>query len=163
MKSKLLIILLTGIYSSISFADGDNSVIFKEWYNSKKPGVSSVKLQQYNEICGDCHFPYQAGLLPAVSWQKIMLNTEKHFGKPLDLSSVNLRIMTRYLLDNSAGHVNDEISYNILQSMKYDPLIIRVTKSPYFVKTHSPLDYKENTKDIGQCVNCHQSAAQGVY
>lgn len=158
IKSKLLIILLTAIYSSLSFADGDSSKIFKDWYNNKS-GVSSVKFQQYNEICGNCHFPYQPGLLPAVSWQQIMSNTENHFGKPLNLSSVELRTMTRYLLDNSAGHVNDEISNNILQSLKYDPLIIRITETPYFINTHSP----SVNKDIGQCDNCHQDAIQGLY
>ena len=163
IKSKLLIILLTAIYSSLSFADGDSSKIFKDWYNNKKSGVSSVKFQQYNEICGSCHFPYQPGLLPAVSWQQIMSNTENHFGKPLNLSSVELGTMTRYLLDNSAGHVNDEISNNILQSLKYDPLIIRITETPYFLNTHSPSDYKDKTKDIGQCDNCHQDAIQGLY
>lgn len=163
IKPKIIIILLIGIYTSISFADGDSSKIFKGWYNSKTPGVTSVKLQQYNKICGSCHFSYQPGLLPAVSWQKIMSNTENHFGKSLNLSSVELRTMTRYLLDNSAGHVNDEISYNILQTFKYDPLIIRITNTPYFVNTHNPLDYEDKKLDIGQCDSCHQNATQGIY
>ena len=67
--------------------------------------------------------------------------------------------MTRYLLDNSAGRVNDEISNNILQSLKYDPLNIRITETPYFVNTHS----SSVNKDIGQCDNCHQDAIQGLY
>ena len=71
--------------------------------------------------------------------------------------------MTRYLLDNSAGHVNDEASNNILQSFKYNPPIIRITKTPYFKKTHSQLDNVETIKNIGQCDHCHQKAAQGVF
>lgn len=160
IKPKYLIILITGIYSSVSFADGDSSKIFMDWNNSNKPGVSYVKFQQYNDICGSCHFPYQPGLLPAVSWQEIMLNTDNHFGKNLNLSPVEQRTMTRYLLDNSAGHVNDEISFNILQSLKYDPLIIRITETPYFIDTHISLG---NIKGIGQCDNCHKNASQGVY
>jgi hypothetical protein len=161
--SKLSIILLISIYSSISCADGDGSKIFKTWYGSERPGVSAVKFQQYTEICGSCHFPYQPGLLPAVSWKKVMSNMDNHFGESLNLSSIESRTITRYLLDNSAGHVNDEISLNILQSLKYDSIVMRVTKTPYFVKTHSQLNDTDKIKDIGQCNSCHKDAAQGVY
>lgn len=161
--SKLLIILSISIYSILTYADEDGERIFKDWYQSQKPGVSVVKFQQYNEICGSCHFPYQPGLLPAVSWHKIMSNTDGHFGTVLKLTAVESRTMTRYLLDNSAGHVNDEVSYNILRSFTYNPVVIRITKTPYFVSKHGQLDYKENIKDIAQCDNCHQGAAQGKY
>lgn len=161
--SKLLIILSISIYSSLSYADGDGGKILKDWYQSKNPGVSAVKFQQYNEICGSCHFPYQPGLLPAVSWEKIMSNKDNHFGITLKLTTVESRTMTRYLLDNSAGHVNDEVSSNMLRSLKYNPVVIRITKTPYFVNKHSQLDHKDNTKDIRQCDNCHQGAAQGEY
>ncbi|MCW9014666.1 MAG: diheme cytochrome c [Gammaproteobacteria bacterium] len=161
--SKSLIILSIITNSTLTYADGDGGKIFKDWFQSKSPGVSAVKFQQYNEICGSCHFPYQPGLLPAVSWEKIMSNTDNHFGITLKLSAVESRTMTRYLLDNSAGHVNDEVSYNILRSLKFDPIVIQITKTPYFVNKHSQLDYKDNTKNIGQCDNCHQGAIQGRY
>ena len=163
IKSNIVITLLIGVYSSISFADRGDSSLFDDWDKSRKPGVSSVKFQQYNEICGSCHFSYQPGLLPGVSWQKIMSGTENHFGKSLKLSPVERRTMTRYLLDNSAGHVNDEVSNNILQTLKYNPLIIRITNTPYFVSTHKSLNYADNKQNIGQCDNCHQNATQGEY
>jgi hypothetical protein len=160
--SSKLITLLLSIYSAISYADGDGGKIFEDWYKSKKPGVSAVKFQQYNEICGSCHFPYQPGLLPAVSWEKIMSDTDNHYAKKLKLSSVELNTMTRYLLDNSAGRVNDEISNNILHTLKYEPVVIRITKIPYIVNKHSQLD-EEKMKGLGQCDSCHQGAAQGKY
>lgn len=83
--SSILIILLISIYSAISYADGDGGEIFQDWYKSKSPGVSAVKFQQYNEICGSCRFPYQPGLLPAVSWEKIMSDADNHYGKKLKL------------------------------------------------------------------------------
>ena len=161
--SSKLIILLLSIYSAISFADGDRGKIFEDWSKSKSPSVSAVKFQQYNEICGSCHFPYQPGLLPAVSWEKIMSDADNHYGKKLKLSSVELNTMTRYLLDNSAGRVNDEISNNILQTLKYEPVVIRITKTPYIVNNHSQLDDEEKMKKFGQCDSCHQGAAQGKY
>lgn len=160
---KPFMILSIVIFSSLLLADGGIGKIFKDWYENKKAGVSSVQFQQYNDICGSCHFPYQPGLLPAVSWEKLMSNIDNHFGKNVELSPVDKRTMTRYLLDNSAGHGNDEISYNILQSLKYEPLIIRITNTPYFVETHKSLDYKDKKLDIGECDSCHQNATQGMY
>lgn len=161
--SSKLIILLLSIYSAISFANGDRGKIFGDWSKSKGPSVSAVKFQQYNEICGSCHFPYQPGLLPAVSWEKIMSDVDNHYGKKLKLSSVELNTMTRYLLDNSAGRVNDEISNNILQTLKYEPVVIRITKIPYIVNNHSQLVDEEKMKKFGQCDSCHQGAVQGKY
>lgn len=168
MRSKLiafniLLILSINAFSTISYADGNEGRIFKGWFESKNPGVSPVKFQQYNEICGSCHFPYQPGLLPAVSWQKIMSNTEKHFGAAIKLSPVEARTINRYLLDNSAGHVNDEVSYNILHSLKYDPIVMRITKTPYFIKVHNQLNGDDKVKNIGECNSCHKDAAQGKY
>jgi len=161
--SSNLIILLLSIYSAISFADSARGKIFEDWFKSKSPSVSAVKFEQYNEICGSCHFPYQPGLLPALSWEKIMSDTDNHFGKKLKLSSVELMTMTRYLLDNSAGRVNDELSNNILQTLKYDPVVIRITQIPYIVNKHSQLDDEEKMKKFGQCDSCHLGVAQGKY
>lgn len=92
-----------------------------------------------------------------------MSDADNHYAKKLKLSSVELNTMTRYLLDNSAGRVNDDVSNNILQSLKYEPVVIRITKTPYFVKKHSQLDDEEKMKGLGQCNSCHQGAAQGEY
>jgi hypothetical protein len=159
--SKLIIVLL-GFCSLIVFADSDGNNLFKSWYGGKKTGVSVVKFQPYNEVCGSCHFAYQPGLLPSVSWEKLMSDTNMHFGKDLKLSAVALRTMTRYLLDNSAGRVNDEISDNILKTLKYDPVVIQVTATPYFIDRHKHLDEKSR-EDLVQCDHCHQGAAQGKF
>lgn len=142
------------------YADGDESVIFKNWFDNKSSGVSTVQFQQYTDICGRCHFPYQAGLLPGISWEKLMMNSNDHFGQPLNLTEVEIRTMMRYLLDNSAGHINDEISSQILKTLDYNPIPIRITKTPFFIKKHNNL---ENNKNIVQCDNCHKDAMIGSY
>lgn len=162
INSKLLI-LLPSIYSAISYAGGGGGGIFLDWYKTKSPSVSTVKFQQYNEICGSCHFPYQPGLLPAVSWKKIMSDVDNHYGNKLTLSPVEFNTMTRYLIDNSAGRVNDEISNNILQTLKHEPVVTRITKIPYIVNKHIQLDDEVKKKHFGQCDSCHQKAAQGKY
>lgn len=92
-----------------------------------------------------------------------MSDADNHYGKRLKLSSVELNTMTRYLLDNSAGRVNDDVSNNILQALKFEPVVIRITKTPYFIKKHSQLDDEVKKKNFGQCDSCHQKAAQGKY
>lgn len=166
--SKLLLILTMTAFSLTVYADGDEAGIFKLWIESKNAGVSTVKFQQYNDLCGSCHFAYQPGLLPALSWENIMNQLDNHFGQTITMTNVETRTMRRYLLDNSAGHVNDDISHKILQSLKYNPIPVRITKTPYFMYKHEPLNNKENsttanTQTIGQCDNCHQDANQGDY
>lgn len=160
---KLILFLLTTTFSFSVYADGDEEGIFKRWLESKNAGISAVKFQQYNDLCGSCHFPYQPGLLPGVSWEKIMTNLDSHFGLSVKMTAVETRTMMRYLLDNSAGHVNDDISDKILQTLKYNPIPVRITQTPFFVDKHNQFENKLKHQNIGQCDRCHQDAQQGLY
>ncbi|MCW8929190.1 MAG: diheme cytochrome c [Gammaproteobacteria bacterium] len=165
MKNKLVItqvimILSIFIFSVNAYSDDDESGVFKRWIENRNTGVSEVKFKQYDELCGSCHFSYQPGLLPGHSWEKIMSDPENHYGLKLNMRDVEVRTMRRYLLDNSAGHVNDEISHNILRTLKFSHIPIRITQTPYFLKKHG--SYKNN-QNIGQCHLCHQDAQQGQY
>ena len=160
---KLILILLTAAFSFSVSADGDEEGIFKRWFETKNAGISEVKFQQYNDLCGSCHFPYQPGLLPGISWEKMMNNLDNHFGQTVKMTGVETRTMRRYLLDTSAGHVNDEISNQILQSLKYNPIPVRITQTPFFAGKHHQFENKLKLKDMGQCDRCHQDAQQGFY
>lgn len=157
--SKQIIALSIIIFTLHASADGDEAGIFKRWIETKNIGISSVKFEQYNELCGSCHFSYQPGLLPSVSWEKIMTDLTHHFGQSVNLTETETRTMRRYVLDNSAGHVNDEISHQILHSLKYDPIPVRITTTPFFIDKHK----EESSKNIGECAHCHQDAEQGLY
>ncbi|MCK5648769.1 MAG: cytochrome C [Gammaproteobacteria bacterium] len=161
--SKLIMLLSMTIFSLNSYADGGEDKIFKRWFESKNNGISAVKFEQYNDLCGTCHFSFQPGLLPGLSWEKVMNNLDNHFGQTLKMTDVEARTMRRYLLDNSAGHVNDEISNQILQSLKYNPVPVRITKTPFFVYKHDRLQKKGSIHNIGQCDSCHEDARQGYY
>ena len=78
---KLMIASSLLVLSFSSQAYDDDGQLFDRWYNSSKSGVSAVQFQQYNEVCGRCHFPYQPGLLPSRSWEQIMMKTDEHFGQ----------------------------------------------------------------------------------
>ena len=158
--SKLIVILFISIFSLNVSADGDEEGIFLRWLEGKNNGVSAVKFEQYNKLCGSCHFAYQPGLLPAISWEKIMNNLNSHFRHSVKMTDVEIRTMRRYLLDNSAGHVNDKVSNQILQSLKYNPVPLRITKTPFFIYKHNQ---NKNIENMGQCDSCHQDAQQGDY
>ncbi len=160
--SKLIMILSMTITFNVS-ADGNEEGIFKRWFESNNSGISSVKFEQYNMLCGSCHFPYQAGLMPAISWEKMMSNLDDHFGQPVKMTDIEIRTMRRYLLDNSAGHVNDEISNKILQSFNYNSVSLRITKTPFFIDKHNPDHNKVNRNNMGECDSCHQDAQHGDY
>ena len=161
--SKLIMTLSIITVMLNASADGDEDGIFKRWFESKNSGISSVKFEQYNELCGSCHFPYQAGLMPGISWEKMMNNLDDHFGQPVKMTDVEIRSMRRYLLNNSAGHVNDEISNQILKSLKYNPVPLRITKTLFFIDKHNQDHKKLNRKNMGQCDSCHQDARHGSY
>jgi len=114
-----ILILIFSLFFSNSYADDNEQELFARWFKHKNDGVSAVKFEQYNELCGSCHFSYQPGLLPGVSWEKIMQNLAAHFAQAVIMDDVQTRTMRRYLLNNSAGHVNDKISAQILKSFNY--------------------------------------------
>ncbi len=163
IMSKLIMMLFIFTFSTNAYTDGNEDGVFKRWIENRNSGISEVKFKQYDELCGSCHFSYQPGLLPGNSWEKIMSDINNHFGQTLHMTDVEIRTMRRYLLDNSAGHVNDEISNNILRTLKYNPIPIRITQTPYLIEKHRSLNKKERIRRIGQCNACHQDALQGMY
>ena len=56
--------------------------------------VAPVNNQLYIKECGSCHFPYQAGLLPANAWNKMMANLENHFNSDASLSPENFQTIS---------------------------------------------------------------------
>ncbi|MDH3353730.1 MAG: diheme cytochrome c [Chromatiales bacterium] len=160
---KLSLFLFISVFPFTSYADGDAEKILSKWSDNEKNGVPPVELRQYSTICGNCHFPYQPGLLPPLSWEMTISNFDKHFGKVLHISTLNRKIISNYLLDNAAGRVNNELSNKILQTLSYDPVVIRITDTPYFMKRHHDVDNRDNIKLMGQCDQCHKDAIQGKY
>jgi len=123
--------------------------------------LPSSQNQTYLKFCGSCHFAYQPGLLPKVSWEKIM--SEGHFGA-LD-EQIRKQIMD-YLKANSAESNTSEISRKILASVGTNKPT-KITDIPYIRKKHdeiSPDVFKRKT--IGSrsnCIACHTKAKEGNY
>lgn len=39
----------------------------RSWFDRTTHGIDTVESELYEKECGSCHFPYQPGLLPAVT------------------------------------------------------------------------------------------------
>lgn len=120
----------------------------------------------YKQECSSCHFLYLPGLLPARSWQKVMNETDKHFGENLALDEKTRADIQSFLTANSAEKANTEWAGKILSSSG-SGTPARITEVPYIVKEHRKI--KEEVfkrKSIGSrsnCGACHQQGTQGIF
>ena len=67
-------------------------------------------LPAYQQECGSCHVAYPASLLPASSWQRIMLGLDQHYGSDASLDADTTRQIGAWLQQHAAKqrpHVAD--------------------------------------------------------
>jgi hypothetical protein len=65
-----------------ALGDDDLGMQFlRSWFDRTTHGIDTVESELYVKECGGCHFPYQPGLLSAVSWERIMGGLGDHFGE----------------------------------------------------------------------------------
>jgi hypothetical protein len=136
--------------------------------DSKGPGVAPVNNSLYAEECSACHFAYQPGLMPARSWQQLMVNLEDHFGDNAELETEDQKALTDYLVKNAAEFSNHKRSVKIMRSLSGDQTLIRITEIPYIVHKHDELSSKmvagnPQVKSLSYCEKCHTRADTGSY
>ena len=142
--------------------------LFADSYSSGKTDVAPVNNQLYIKECGSCHFPYQPGLLPSNSWNKIMANLDKHFGVDASLSSEDFQTLSKYLNDNSAEkNLNYKRSNKIVSSIGNGQIPDSISTTPYMVKKHreirKDLITQPEVKGLFNCIACHTTADKGLY
>ena len=144
-----------------------NSLLASDNYNTKTD-VAPVNNQLYIKECGSCHFPYQAGLLPANAWNKMMTNLENHFNSDASLNEADLQTLTKYLNDNSAEkNMQYKRSNKIVSSLAKNQIPDSISTTPYMIKKHE--DIKKNlisqneVKGLFNCIACHKTADKGIY
>ena len=64
-------LLLLAVLATGAFADG---------HRARLPANAT-----YRDECGSCHVAYPPGLLPAVSWQRLMSDLPRHYGTDASL------------------------------------------------------------------------------
>ena len=142
--------------------------LFAESYSSGRTDVAPVNNQLYIKECGSCHFPYQPGLLPANSWNKMMVNLDKHFGTDATLTDEDFVTLSKYLNDNSAEkNMQYKRSNRIVSSLLPGQVADSISTTPYMIKKHKDirkdLITQPDVKGLFNCMACHTTADKGIY
>lgn len=119
-----------------------------------------------NEECSACHMAYQAGFLPARSWQKITRNLDDHFGKNASLDEPSRKAIETYLKANAADAEGRDPSW--LNSIPASVVPMRITRLSWFRGFHDNQTMRKarNNAAIGtisNCAACHREAVQGYF
>jgi hypothetical protein len=128
--------------------------------------VLAAESPVYRELCGACHFALQPGLLPARSWQRLLVGTDDHFGQALGLEPAQLGELETYLTANAAERTPGELARDILESVgSSTPL--RVTEVPAIRHEHRRIDPSVYRRPAvagrANCPACHPNATAGRY
>ena len=137
-------------------------------YKHRTNDVAAVTNPVYKEECGSCHMAYPPGLLPARSWDKLMLELEDHFGDNAELDAETHRSITRHLLTNSADKSEYRRSKKFSRSISSNDVPVRISEIPYFKHEHDEIPahfVTANAKvnSFSQCDACHAKAEQGSF
>lgn len=160
-------LILSGVVmGSSTFADERGEREERRERGEKSSQYAAAENAAYKQECSSCHFLYLPELLPARSWQKVMNETDKHFGENLALDEKTRAEIQSFLTANSAEKANTEWAGKIVKSVGSETPT-RITEVPYIVKEHRKI--KEEVfkrKSIGSrsnCGACHQQGAQGNF
>ena len=137
---------------------------------SRTKEVKPVTDKHYQEECGECHFAYQPGLLPARSWDKL-LNAEAmrdHFGDNAEMDIDALKAIHDYAVENAADKSFYKRSRKIAAATVDGPAPLRITELKYIQRKHHELPDKmvkgnRSVKSLSYCDKCHTQADDGVY
>ncbi|MDH5395465.1 MAG: diheme cytochrome c [Gammaproteobacteria bacterium] len=165
-----LLALILGLTAKLALSDDDHDGQERKWSDLFKPtsGVAPVLNKKYVTECSSCHMAYPAGLLPARSWEKIMLTLDSHFGENAELDPQSLSELTKYLVDNSADKSGYRRSKKIMRSLTEKDVPLRITETPYIMRKHDEIPQKlikANPKvaSLSNCIACHRNAENGSF
>ncbi len=166
IMKRLLLLLIGAIWwSQLILADHDS-----EQCRFGKPDIRPNDNALFSEICGDCHFAYQPGLLPSRSWKRLLSPDalKNHFDEEIELSDTERNAVTRYLVEYSADHSRYKRSRKIKGSIPQHETPIRITATRYIKRKHREIPIrliKDNDKveSLSNCDVCHKEAGNGIY
>ena len=111
----------------------------------------------YQQECAACHLAYPPGLLPSVSWQRIMTGLDQHYGTDASLEPAQVQEISRWL-NAHAG------TYKRVNEV---PPEDRITRSAWFERKHRKVEAAvwtlPSVKSAAQCAACHTGAEQGRF
>jgi mono/diheme cytochrome c family protein len=114
-------------------------------------------LPRYQQECGSCHVAYPPGLLPALSWQRLVGGLSHHFGADASVEAAVAAELDAWLTEHAAK----------LPFAGGPPPEDRITRSPWFVREHREVPAKAWKRAAisgpGNCAACHRDAARGRF
>ena len=148
--------------------DHNERRLFSRWIGSDSMTYSGQDAQLYAEECGSCHFPFQAGLLPAESWRTLMNGLEDHFDENAELSTETQQRISTFLTAHAADRTDGEISSKVIWSTRGKPAPLRITQTAFFRHEHDEIPasfLKQQSQELSfvNCDSCHTRAAEGSY
>ncbi|MBI5137954.1 MAG: diheme cytochrome c [Nitrospirae bacterium] len=138
---------------------------------SRLPGgtdVAPATDARYLSECGDCHFAYQPGLLPARGWDRIMATLDDHFGDNAELDPEARTAITEYLIQNAADTSHLRRPAQIVRSIPARDTPLRISEVPYIKDAHKDIPARLVTgnakvESASHCDACHVQADKGYY
>jgi Dihaem cytochrome c len=144
----------------------------------EKGGFAPASNETYRKECGDCHFLYLPGMLPARSWQALMAKSNSHFGESLLLAPDVAREIEQYLVANAADRSDHLGASAILYRLRDGSTPTRITSLPVFKQRHAVAAYVKGANDrvntarsfspsavklLINCNDCHEKASTGSF
>jgi len=167
MKYPIIItslIMFTGVLTiPVVFSDDD-----RHEYRQRSLGVADVLSPIYKEECSSCHMAYPPGLLPVRSWKKVMAGLENHFGDNAELEPETFKIVSNFLVSNSADDSSYRRSRKIMSSLNDNDIPIRISETPYIINKHDDIPeklikYNKKVNSLSNCSACHSKAEHGLF
>ena len=111
----------------------------------------------YQQECAACHLAYPPGLLPAISWQRVMGGLDHHYGTDAGLEPAQVQDIGRWLNANAGTY----------KRVREAPPEDRITRSSWFERKHRKIEAAvwklPSVKSAAQCAACHTGAEQGRF
>ena len=122
-----------------------------------RAGLPADAPPAYLQECASCHVAYPPGLLPAVSWQRLMSQLERHYGSDASLDAATTRQLAEWLQAHAARGGRRATP----------PPEERITRSAWFQREHRKLDAAvwalPSVKSPANCGACHTQAERGRF
>lgn len=142
ISKPMLGLMLAALATGPSLADGGRAVPMPPLYRTE---------------CASCHVAYPPGMLPPVSWERLMRNLPRHFGTDASLDAATVQELSQWLAAHAGTY----------RRVREEPPEDRITRSAWFQRKHDEVPASAwklpAVKSAANCAACHTTADRGVF